>query len=239
MLHVSNNDIIDKDKISRCLQSLQSTSPSPLLLASLDATTTQLKEHSASIFDNAINLAMEARNTIKQILGITIFDFPNMDPLRITFGVFDLGVSGYEADDFLYMNQKIISELSTQKYLTLVIPPGTCREHIDRLILGFKHLSLSSSFIQHQRKKEIKHVDINFNLWNDIDMQLTPREAFFARKKKVDVKDAVGKVCGELICPYPPGIPIRELKFSRSVTERPFCNGFWICRSAKSRYGTP
>ncbi|XP_057248821.1 uncharacterized protein LOC104903089 [Beta vulgaris subsp. vulgaris] len=207
MLHVSDNNIVDKDKISRCLQSLQSTSPSPLLLASLDATTTQLKEHSASIFNNAINLAMEAKNTIKQIPGIT-YDFPNIDPLRATFGVYDLGVSGYEADDFLFMDQKVISELSAPRYLTVMIPPGTCREHINRLILGFKHLSSSSSFIQHQRKNEIKHVDVNINMWKDIDMKLSPREAFFAKKKKVDVKDAVGKICGELICPFPPGIPI-------------------------------
>ncbi|KAL2901515.1 Arginine decarboxylase [Bienertia sinuspersici] len=38
-------------------------------------------------------------------------------------------------------------------------------------------------------------------------MQLTPREAFFA-KRRVDIKDSVGKICGELICPYPPGIPV-------------------------------
>ncbi|XP_048502691.1 uncharacterized protein LOC125498511 [Beta vulgaris subsp. vulgaris] len=208
MLHVSDNNIVDKDKISRCLQSLQSTSPSPLLLASLDATTTQLKQHSASIFNNAINLAMEAKNTIKQILGITVFDFPNIDPLRATFGVYDLGVSGYEADDFLFMDQKVISELSTPRYLTLTIPPGTCREDINRLILGFKHLSSSSSFVQHKRKNEIKRADVRINMWKDIDMKLTPREAFFAKKKKVDLKDAVGKICGELICPFPPGIPI-------------------------------
>ncbi|KMT18166.1 hypothetical protein BVRB_2g023410 [Beta vulgaris subsp. vulgaris] len=140
--------------------------------------------------------------------GITVYDFPNIDPLRATFGVYDLGVSGYEADDFLFMDQKVISELSAPRYLTVMIPPGTCREHINRLILGFKHLSSSSSFIQHQRKNEIKHVDVNINMWKDIDMKLSPREAFFAKKKKVDVKDAVGKICGELICPFPPGIPI-------------------------------
>ncbi|KAL2927985.1 Arginine decarboxylase [Bienertia sinuspersici] len=39
-------------------------------------------------------------------------------------------------------------------------------------------------------------------------MQLTPREAFFAKKKQVDINDAVGEICGELICILPPGIPI-------------------------------
>ncbi|KAH7853807.1 hypothetical protein Vadar_006821 [Vaccinium darrowii] len=40
------------------------------------------------------------------------------------------------------------------------------------------------------------------------NIRLSPREAFFARKRKVSIKESIGEVCGELICPYPPGIPL-------------------------------
>ena len=39
-------------------------------------------------------------------------------------------------------------------------------------------------------------------------MSMTPRDAFFASKKKVSIRESLGKVCGELVCPYPPGIPV-------------------------------
>jgi lysine decarboxylase len=37
---------------------------------------------------------------------------------------------------------------------------------------------------------------------------LTPREAFFATHETVDADAAIGRVCAELIAPYPPGVPV-------------------------------
>uniref|UniRef100_A0A803MEV4 Arginine decarboxylase n=1 Tax=Chenopodium quinoa TaxID=63459 RepID=A0A803MEV4_CHEQI len=215
MLHVSHNSttLIDKEKIGKCISSLQTTSPSPLLLASLDATTHYLKQKSHTIFDNAINLATEVKQEIKQIPGYAVFDYPYMDPLRVTIGVFNLFFSGYEVDYFLYMDQKVVSELLGSRFITFPILPGTCKEHVDRLISGFKNFILSPTFIQryHQRSHTLSHSvnkRVDFEPWSDIKMELTPRDAFFAKNKYVGIKDAIGKICGESICPFPPGVPI-------------------------------
>ena len=39
-------------------------------------------------------------------------------------------------------------------------------------------------------------------------MVVTPREAFFSDYEVVDSADAVGRVSAEMICPYPPGVPV-------------------------------
>ncbi len=39
-------------------------------------------------------------------------------------------------------------------------------------------------------------------------MHCTPREAFFADSEAVPLLQAVGRVCAELLCPYPPGVPL-------------------------------
>src|SRR5699024_6824713 len=39
-------------------------------------------------------------------------------------------------------------------------------------------------------------------------MALTPREAYFHAKRSVPWREAVGKIAGEMLCPYPPGIPL-------------------------------
>lgn len=209
MLHLTGK-IIDRENISRCLQTLQSTSPSYLLLASLDAATAQLKENPPKIFENPIHLATEAKKAIRQIPGVSVLDFPSfaeypvIDPLRVTVGFHDLGLSGFEADDFLFEHQRIIPELIGSHSITFPFTPGTCGEHAQRLVSGLKHLS--SSFVLHQTKKQrLKYADSKS--FDDVNIQLTPREAFFAKKRKVDIKDSIGKVCGELICSYPPGIP--------------------------------
>ncbi|KAK4564678.1 hypothetical protein RGQ29_006669 [Quercus rubra] len=210
MLHISGN-IVDRERICRCLQALQSTSPSYLLLASLDAARAQLSENPDTIFNKAMELAFEAKYLIQQIPGISVLDFasfsnfPVIDPLRLTIGFSQLGLSGYEADEILCRDHGIICELLGTQSITFAINLGTSRDHIQSLILGIEHLVATSAPI-HGNKGRVEHS--GYTLFADISMSMTPRDAFFASKKKVSIRESLGKVCGELVCPYPPGIPV-------------------------------
>ncbi|KAK9699572.1 hypothetical protein RND81_08G182300 [Saponaria officinalis] len=212
MLHMSG-DLVDRENVCTCLRTLQSTSPSFLLLASLDASNAQLRENPSAVFDNAINLAIEAKTRLKKIPGITVLDSPflqefrALDPLRVNVKVSELGLTGYKATEFLYQHHRILPVLPGSSSITFLFTPGTCRDHVNRLVSGFKHLS--SSFLRHQQHRhETARAGAGVEPFVDINMKLTPREAFFARKRKVEMKNALGKICGELICPYPPGIPV-------------------------------
>jgi arginine/lysine/ornithine decarboxylase len=219
MLHMSG-DIVEKEKISRCLQTLQSTSPSYLLLASLDAARSQLSESPDTVFNQAIKLANEAKCSLKQFPGISVLEnssfptIPAIDPLRLTVGFWELGLSGYEADEILYRDFGIVCELVGNKSITYALNLGTCRDHVQRLLSGIKHLAATYPSIQ-QPKDGVLTERAPFD---DIITSLTPRDAFFASKRKVTIKESIGKVSGELICPYPPGIPV--LIPGEVITER-------------------
>uniref|UniRef100_A0A2P2NHW8 Arginine decarboxylase-like n=1 Tax=Rhizophora mucronata TaxID=61149 RepID=A0A2P2NHW8_RHIMU len=210
MLHMSGN-IVDREQIGRCLQTLQTTSPSYLLLASLDAARAQLGENPETTFNKAMELASEARFLIKEIMGITVLDSPNfakfpaIDPLRLTIGFSQLGLSGHESDDILDRDHGIISELVGTKSITYAINLGTCRDHIQRLVMGLKELS---SWSQRNHAMGMGLDNRRFAPFVDATMILNPRDAFFARKNRVGILESLGKICGELICPYPPGIPV-------------------------------
>ncbi|XVF47577.1 hypothetical protein PTKIN_Ptkin03bG0120700 [Pterospermum kingtungense] len=210
MLHLSGN-IVDRERISKCLQTLQSTSPSYLLLASLDAARAELSEKPETIFNNAIDLAIETKNLIRNIPGISVLgtsvfsNFPVIDPLRLTFGFWQLGLSGFEADDILDRDHGVISELVGTRSITFAINLGTCRDHVKRLASGIKNISAASLSLR-KITETADHCDSA--PFTDISICLNPRESFFARKKKVDIGESLGRICGELICPYPPGIPV-------------------------------
>lgn len=209
MLHMSGN-IVDKEKISRCLQTLQTTSPSYLLLASLDAARAQLSESPDIVFNQAIKLAYEAKCLLKRIPGISVLEnssfptFPAIDPLRLTVGFWQLGLSGYEADEILYRDYGIVCELVGNKSITYALNLGTCRDHVQRLLLGIKQLAATYAYTQ-QPEERVHNGHAPFD---DIVTSLIPRDAFFASKRKVTIKESIGEVSGELICPYPPGIPV-------------------------------
>ncbi|KAL9259314.1 Arginine decarboxylase-like protein [Drosera capensis] len=213
MLHMAGK-LVDKERISRCLQTLQSTSSSYLLLASLDAARAQISKSPEAVFHDAIKLANEAESSISCIHPLSVLDSasfsksPAIDPLRITVGVKKLGLSGYEADEFLSRDQNVVSELLGSHSITFVFTPGTCVEHVRSLVLGLERLSTSMAVMSdHSLEKTIDYdVSVPFS---DIRMELNPREAFFAGKRKISFQESIGKVSGELICSYPPpGIPV-------------------------------
>ncbi|KAG5559742.1 hypothetical protein RHGRI_009300 [Rhododendron griersonianum] len=210
-------NIVDRERICRCLQTLQSTSPSYLLLASLDAARAQLSANPGTVFNQALELAVETKNTINEIPGISVLDFPSFsnfpafDPLRLSIGVWLLGLSGFEADEILCRDYGVVPELTGTRSVTLAITLGTCREHIQRLVSGLKNLSATNFLpaIHQGEKGDDMEYAVPFNNDNySGSIRLSPREAFFARKRKVSIQESIGKVCGELICPYPPGIPL-------------------------------
>ncbi|KAI0530731.1 hypothetical protein KFK09_000279 [Dendrobium nobile] len=211
MLHLSGN-LIDRDSVSRCLQMLQSSSPNYLLLASLDAARAQLSENPNTIFISSLNLAIKAKKELGEISGISVLDlscfsslFPAIDPLRITVGVSKLGISGYRADDILCDELKIISELVGCKSVTFAVNLGTTKEQIQILLSGLRHLS--SVFYGAKGLEYSKRTRISAP-FTDIIIGLSPRDAFFSKKRKVVMEESIGKICGELISSYPPGIPV-------------------------------
>ncbi|CAI9099074.1 OLC1v1035843C1 [Oldenlandia corymbosa var. corymbosa] len=211
MLHMSRN-LVNRDKVCRCLQTVQSSSPSYLLLASLDAARAQVSENKENVFNEAVELAVEAKRMMNEIPNISVLDiasfpqFPAIDPLRVTIGTKLLGLSGFEADDILTKGVGLVSELVGTQSITLAFNLGTRKEHVLRLIFGLKHLVTVSADTECTVYSENDYELVA--PFGNSNMSLSPREAFFADKRKVAIKDSIGQISGELLCPYPPGIPV-------------------------------
>ena len=69
----------------------------------------------------------------------------------------------------------------------------------------FKSLeyALADISLNHISNKNIGYIDYPMNI---PVKELSPREAFYNEKKSVKIYDSIGKICGEYIIPYPPGI---------------------------------
>ena len=240
MLHVKGSRV-DIQKINRALQLVQSTSPSYILLASLDAARQQIALHGEQLMARTLLLAKKARSGISQIPGFSVLEplntpgFTALDKTRLTVKVSELGITGFAADEILHSQFGVTAELPMPQHLTFIISLGNTETDIDNLVKGFTILErrskfgngLCNGFNGWMFKKEAKSKKEDFSplplspsppppllhspplpLPPSCTPPLSPREAFFSPSEIVAADKAVDRLSAELICPYPPGIPV-------------------------------
>lgn len=213
MLHVQGNRI-DCDRISKALQLVQSTSPSYLLLASLDAARQQMAMHGKMLMSRTLQLAEEARTRISQIPELSVLEMPQLeespgfvalDKTRLTVTVSSLGLTGFEADEILDEKFAVTAEFASLQHLTFIISLGNTPADIEKLVQGFTTLAKE----YRQSNLTVKNqVGLNLDRTLDYALELSPREAFFAVSEILPLAQTNKRICAEIVCPYPPGIPV-------------------------------
>ncbi|WP_119260750.1 aminotransferase class I/II-fold pyridoxal phosphate-dependent enzyme [cyanobacterium endosymbiont of Rhopalodia gibberula] len=209
MLHLQGTRI-DPQRISRALQLIESTSPSYLLLASLDAARQQMALHGKELLDKTLEFSEKARQQLSQIQGLSILDlqepfggFYYLDTTRLTVNITALGLSGFEVDKIFHQQLGITAELPMLRHLTFIISIGNTTDDVTKLIAAFQILS-NSYFSPHSPISPFPHLPIPPSPHSPI----SPRETFFAATEMIDFDCSIGRISGDLIYSYPPGIPI-------------------------------
>jgi arginine decarboxylase len=208
MLH-TQGDRISAQRISQALQYLQSSSPSYLLLASLDAARQQMALHGTKTLEYLMNRVNITRQQIEQINGLSLLSpqcptagFANLDITRLTVGVSHLGLDGLQLDAHLHKNLAVTAELPTPSHLTFVPSLGTTQTDLDQLVQALRQVALG---VQEQPQPNAAPS------WSRAAIcvpQLSPRSVSFAAQETVPWAQAIDRMSAELICPYPPGIPV-------------------------------
>lgn len=208
LLHVRKG-LVDVNRVKTVLSLLQTTSPSYILLASLDAARKQMVIEGKELLDKTIELASYARSSINAIEGYYCFGEEVLskkgayafDPTKITITCKDLGLSGYELERILAEKYFIQPEMSDLYNVLCVFSLGDTKESIDKLLKALKEIS-DVQCCSLRRKIDIINVP-------DIPEQvLTPRDAFNSMTVSIPLSDSMGQISAEFLMAYPPGIPI-------------------------------
>jgi arginine/lysine/ornithine decarboxylase len=235
MLHIGKgaetSGHIDFERMTMGLSLTQSTSPSYLLLASLDLARSHIATQGECILNGVADALDEARAEIAGMPGMLalgpelagthgIFAY---EPMRLVISAAGLGLSGYELFRILREEYGVEAEFGDPLYCVCVAGLGTTRAHVDKLTAALREISAKRHFPQKKHPDSRQNVIFNGN--KDVfapgmtfcrepassygvpPLAMTPREAWFAPKEHIPFAGAVGRVSGELVVPYPPGIP--------------------------------
>lgn len=168
-----------------------STSPSYLILASLDKANKILSED----FRERLAELSEKINRMKAQLQEYGKKFIGDEPLKITLSTKPLGYYGYEAAELL-RKHNIECEFSDRDFVVLMLSPYNTSEEINHL-LGTLLFMVPRGAIEEP-----------FPVLIAPEKKMTPRDAFFAPSKSTDVSEASGKVLSDVSITCPPAVPV-------------------------------
>lgn len=200
---------IDLDRVRSTVGMVQSTSPSVLILASIDAARRQMALHGEELLDRTLALAAQARERLQALPGVGVLDNVQLgveafDLTKLVVDVDALGITGYAAEAALRNRFGVGPEMSDLVGLVFLVTIGDTQDSIDRLIDAFATLSR-----EHYRGDARQAGSRSSGAAvAPAALAMTPREAFFAPARSIPLADAAGEISTELVIPYPPGIPV-------------------------------
>ena len=222
MLHLAHGSRVQRQRLARALQVLQSSSPSYLLMASLDAARAQAADPRAH--EESLAAAQYARQELAKLPGLQLLSAEqavaceglssrssgsssiSLDPLRLTISLQQWGLAGYDAASALEEQHGIVPELATPICVVLALSIGSTRQHAQALVAAVQQLCT-----QHGAQSSSTAGSLASSLIGAAPpgkARLSPRDAFFAATEAVPAAAAVRRVSAELLCPYPPGVPV-------------------------------
>jgi arginine decarboxylase len=209
MLHVGATDLVDAGAVARALRLMRSTSPSSLLLASLDAARRQLALHGEQLLHETMAAIERARAKLSSIEGIALVDeafvgrpgVAAYDPMRIVLDVRGTGRTGYEVAEALRRSYDVHPELATQATIVLIVGIGEPVEALER-VAGDVEEVVRAIAVPGRTQAVVRAPAAMRH-----EMAVPPREAFLGEAELVAAEDAVGRISCESIAGYPPGIP--------------------------------
>lgn len=216
MIHTQGNRV-DKDKLKSILKIIESSSPSYLLMSSLEIAVDIYKRYGKNLMEDLLNNIDNFKN--KFIHNKNIEFYETNDATKLFISTTKIGLIGYELETILREEYNIQVELSNYYGSLLVCTIGNDKEDFISL-----ETALNDIIKKYKSNKKINPIDYP----NNIPVKkLTPREAFYKDKKSVKIYESIGKICGEYIIPYPPGISLTspgEIITKEIIDYILFCN---------------
>ncbi|MDD2554479.1 MAG: aminotransferase class I/II-fold pyridoxal phosphate-dependent enzyme [Desulfotomaculaceae bacterium] len=198
---------INPNYIKQVLNLTYTSSPSYILLCSLDVARKQLAINGRQMLDQILGLVRRTRAEINKIDGLFAPDKSyfersgkfSFDETKLLVSVQKLGLTGYEVEEILAKDYNILIELADMYNILAVISLGEKEEFLQSFVAALRDIATRA------KKKEVKRIEtVQFSP----EVVMPPRDAFFSKKRSVPLEQCAGEIAGEMVMVYPPGIPL-------------------------------
>lgn len=203
LIHV-NGKFANKKKIEKYLHIIQTSSPSYILMASIDCCIRFLENDREKYFNNYVNLLEYTRNELKKLKHIHLIETDNFDKSKILISVKNTNLSGNELSNILLEKYHLQMEMAAGTYVLAMTTVADTKEGMERLIKALKEIDDSVSVENKTFEFKLPVLDKVYTV-SDIEELILHDDTL---TEICCFNDCVGKVSAEYAYVYPPGIPI-------------------------------
>lgn len=197
----------DAEYMRQIINLTQTTSASYLLLSSLDISRRNLALRGNESFVKVAKMAEYARSEINAIGGYYAYgkelinnnSVYNFDVTKLSIYTQGIGLTGIEVYDLLRDEYDIQIEFGDIGNILAYISIGDRIQDIERLVGALEDI------------KRVYGKPDKDQFCGDFiqpEVVLSPQKAFYSEKEQIELEETDGRICGELVMCYPPGIPI-------------------------------
>ena len=203
LIHV-NGTLVNKNKIEKYLHIIQTSSPSYILMASIDSCIRFLENDGEVYFKNYVELLDYTRKRLKKLKRLQLLETKNFDKSKILISAKHTNLSGNQLSDILLQKYHLQMEMASGTYILAMTSVADTNEGMDRLVNALEEIDSSVNegtcnidFNLHKLKKEYTVSEIEGLI---IDNKI--------KTVSKSYKDSVDMISAEYAYVYPPGIPI-------------------------------
>lgn len=208
------SDRVKSEMIRRFMGIYQSSSPSYVLMASMDACMEKIQKDGQAMFAEFTEILKDARERLENcsyikmvtsdIIGNAgIFDYDRSKLLFFTKGT---SLTGKMLHEILRKEFHLQMEMQSEHYVVAITSVGDTKEGMERLCKAIEAIDHRESLKKKYEEKE----DILREISPYMQMkQITGiAQAMESPSKRCPLEESIGKISAEFVYLYPPGIPI-------------------------------
>ncbi|MEI7474837.1 MAG: aminotransferase class V-fold PLP-dependent enzyme [bacterium] len=204
VLHLGKNSKINSEALESNLKMMHSTSPSYMLLASLDSARAYLSSsYGMNKVNDAVNNALKVRERLSNVPRVKCLNSTeniNIDPTKIYITI--EGLSGKRLESILEFEYQIEVEAATDNGILALSNIGNTEKELD-------YFTECIIKIAQNNYHDLSYLEnTKYMPFHTPETVYTPRQAFTKQKEKIAVDYSIGRISAEVIALCPPGIPV-------------------------------
>jgi lysine decarboxylase len=191
---------LDPARLDRAFEATHTTSPAGAIVASIDAARALLARDGEELCGRLLRVVAAAKDRLRQVPGLDVLDGPGVEPAKLVVLLAGTGAHGIAVENDLIAAGMPVEMADRDT----IIPIVTLA---DDEAAAARFTAALAGIIEAHRGPPRRPVPAAS--WTVIpEMAMPPRQAFFCRNETRSAAQAVGRVSGELVAPYPPGVPV-------------------------------